>query len=94
MITTSNCPPISLPSPSFRYAAHVATPQTGTFALGTISHASLEFDQRPGARDVMGAIDRFVDGFKENAAPFEWREQGVHRVRRSHHYADSRNQAT
>jgi putative iron-dependent peroxidase len=31
------------------YAARVATPQTGIFALGTMSHAYLEFDVRQGA---------------------------------------------
>ena len=31
------------------YPHRVATPQTGIFALGTMSHAYLELDQRPGA---------------------------------------------
>lgn len=36
----------------------VATPQTGIFALGTTSHAYLEFDQRPGAdpRELVGQV--------------------------------------
>jgi putative iron-dependent peroxidase len=36
----------------------VATPQTGIFALGTMSHAYLEFDQRPGldARELVGRV--------------------------------------
>jgi len=41
-------------APSFRgltdeYPASVATPQTGIFALGTMSHAHLELDERRGA---------------------------------------------
>ena len=35
--------------PSGGYARRVATPQTGIFALGTMSHAYLEFDARPAA---------------------------------------------
>ena len=36
----------------------MATPQTGIFALGTMSHAYLEFDARPGieARGLVGAV--------------------------------------
>ena len=36
----------------------MATPQTGIFALGTMSHAYLEFDARPGgdARELVGCV--------------------------------------
>jgi porphyrinogen peroxidase len=40
------------------YPALVATPQTGIFALGTMSHAYLELDGRPGVdpRDLIAAV--------------------------------------
>ena len=40
------------------YPALVATPQTGIFALGTMSHAYLELDVRPGVdpRDLIAAV--------------------------------------
>ncbi len=41
----------------------MATPQTGIFALGTMSHAYLEFDIRPGAEAV--ALVRAVAGLRE-----------------------------
>ena len=41
----------------------MATPQTGIFALGTMSHAYLEFDIRPGAEAV--ALVRRVAGLRE-----------------------------
>ena len=45
------------------YAHRVATPQTGIFALGTMSHAYLEFDIRPGADAA--ALVRGVAGLRE-----------------------------
>jgi porphyrinogen peroxidase len=41
----------------------VATPQTGIFALGTMAHAYLEFDQRPGADGV--ELVRLVASLRE-----------------------------
>jgi porphyrinogen peroxidase len=41
----------------------VATPQTGIFALGTMSHAHLEFDERPGV-DARELVQR-VAGLRE-----------------------------
>jgi putative iron-dependent peroxidase len=41
----------------------VATPQTGIFALGTMSHAYLEFDERPGTDAA--ALVRTVAGLRE-----------------------------
>ena len=46
----------------------MATPQTGIFALGTTSHAYLEFDLRPGAdaADKLAAweaLRKDTDGF-------------------------------
>jgi putative iron-dependent peroxidase len=45
------------------YAADVATPQTGIFALGTMSHAYLELDGRPGAD--AGELVRLVASLRE-----------------------------
>ena len=45
------------------YASVVATPQTGIFALGTMSHAYLELDTRPGA-DARELVRR-VAGLRE-----------------------------
>jgi putative iron-dependent peroxidase len=45
------------------YASVVATPQTGIFALGTMSHAHLELDTRPGAD--AGELVRLVAGLRE-----------------------------
>jgi putative iron-dependent peroxidase len=43
--------------------ANVAVPQTGIFALGTMSHAYLEFDRRPGSDP--GELVRWVASLRE-----------------------------
>jgi porphyrinogen peroxidase len=45
------------------YPSNVTTPQTGIFALGTMSHAHLELDTRQGAD--AGELVRLVAGLRE-----------------------------
>ena len=41
-------------------------------------------------QEVRDAIDKFVAGHDQTAAPFEWQKREVHQVSLSHHYAELR----
>ncbi len=42
-------------------------------------------------REVRDAIDRFIEAYNVQAAPFEWRKAKVHPIALNHKYADLRN---
>jgi transposase len=50
----------------------------------------LEAASHRSPQEVRDAIDRFVAGYNEIAAPFEWQKREVHQVSLSHHYAELR----
>ncbi len=42
-------------------------------------------------REVRDAVDRFIEAYNVQAAPFEWRKAKVHPLALNHKYTDLRN---
>ncbi|HKZ92142.1 MAG TPA: IS630 family transposase [Candidatus Limnocylindrales bacterium] len=58
--------------------------------FGILERRVLDGASHRSPQEVREAIDLFVAGYNETAAPFEWQKREVHQISLSHHYAELR----